>query len=155
MYTKRKIIYSTITILWVAVIFGFSLQSADISSDISRSFLMEILAKLFPRIMESEALLDFAHVLVRKGAHFTEYFILGIMSTNAVRQFYIKHKSIISVLFCMLIACLDETLQLFVPGRDGRVLDVLIDSCGAITGIVIVMLIFELIKKYKKNIKKI
>lgn len=155
MYTNKKWIYTTITILWVAVIFGFSLQPADVSSDISRSFLMDILAKLFPEIMESQSLLNFAHVLVRKGAHLTEYCILGVLSGMAVREYVVRHKVIVNLLFCFAIACMDETLQRFVPGREGRIFDVMIDTCGAILGIAIVWIIVNKIRKSEKFIKKI
>ena len=152
---RKKMIYSTITILWIAIIFGFSTQPAAISSDISRTFLTDILAKLFPRIMESQSLLEFAHILVRKGAHFTEYCILGIVCGMAVKEYGVKHKVIVNLLFCFAIACMDETLQRFVPGREGRIFDVMIDSCGAILGIVMVWLIINKIRKSEKIIKKI
>lgn len=155
MYTNKKWIYTTITIFWVAVIFGFSLQPADVSSDISRSFLMDILAKLFPRIMESDTLLDWAHVLVRKGAHFTEYAILGVLSAIAVKEYVVKYKVLLNLFFCFAIACMDETLQRFVPGREGRIFDVMIDTCGAILGIAIVWIIVNKIRKSEKFIKKI
>ena len=33
---------------------------------------------------------------------------------------------------CAVLAALDEFHQLFVPGRDGKLSDVLIDTCGAV-----------------------
>ena len=36
-----------------------------------------------------------------------------------------------------LIPSIDETIQLFVPGRAGMITDVMIDCCGAATGVVL------------------
>lgn len=151
----KKIICSTITILWVAIIFGFSLQPADVSSNLSGSFLREVLVYLFPSITENAETFHMAHVLLRKCAHFSEYFILGIFSYKAIQQFNFLHKPVINMAFCIFIACMDETLQLFVNGREGRILDVCIDGFGALMGIVLVVLIMKLTSKYEKNIKKI
>lgn len=151
----KKIIYSTVTILWVIVIFGFSLQPADVSSNLSGSFLRDVLVHLFPVIADNEKTMHIAHVLVRKCAHFSEYLILGILSYEAIKQFDFLHKPAINIAFCIFIACMDETLQLFVNGREGRILDVCIDGFGALMGIVLIVLIMKLTSKYEKNIKKI
>ena len=37
----------------------------------------------------------------------------------------------------LLIPSIDETIQLFVPGRAGMITDVMIDCCGAATGVVL------------------
>ena len=76
--------------------------------------------------------------VVRKCAHFTEYMVLGILATHA---FDIKgsHKPvalIATAVFLVLVPSIDETIQLFVPGRSGMVRDVLIDCSGAATGVV-------------------
>ena len=46
-------------------------------------------------------------------------------------------------------ASTDEIHQLFVPGREGKVFDVMIDSCGAFCGIMVSMLTQKLIEKKK------
>ncbi len=50
----------------------------------------------------------------------------------------------------MLVAAMDETIQLFVSGRSGQITDVLLDSVGALVGIAIVLIIRKLIGR-KKN----
>ena len=40
-------------------------------------------------------------------------------------------------MFLLLIPSIDETIQLFVPGRAGMITDVMIDCCGAATGVVL------------------
>ena len=75
-------------------------------------------------------------LIVRKTAHFTEYFILGILSLNCYKD-YCKNKRIIlfSIVFCILYAMLDEFHQTFIPGRVGTIKDVLIDSMGVLCGV--------------------
>ena len=55
---SKKLIYTIITILWIAVIFGFSLQPATVSNNVSGSILTRILAPMFPQIMENKELLS-------------------------------------------------------------------------------------------------
>ena len=48
-------------------------------------------------------------------------------------------------------AATDEFHQLFVPGRSGQVKDVLLDSCGAAVGVLILMLVAALIRFIRKK----
>lgn len=52
-----------------------------------------------------------------------------------------KHKVLISILVCMIYAITDETHQLFVSGRTEQVLDVLIDTIGSLTSILLIKFI--------------
>ena len=77
--------------------------------------------------------------VVRKCAHFTEYMVLGILATHA---FDLEGRRTFDVLlptavFLLLVPSIDETIQLFVPGRAGMITDVMIDCCGAMTGVVL------------------
>ena len=51
------------------------------------------------------------------------------------------------IVFCFLYACSDEIHQLFVPGRSGMFTDVLIDTGGAVTGMLVSMLLMFIIGK--------
>jgi len=70
-----------------------------------------------------------------------EYLILGVLTINALIKNKMAARTAIcaSLLICMLYASSDEFHQLFVPGRAGRVTDVLIDSFGALTGIIVIL----------------
>ena len=75
-------------------------------------------------------------LIVRKFAHFSEYFILGILCIN---YFFRNNKNInYSYLFCILYAISDEIHQIFVPGRSFQFYDIFIDSIGAIFGIYLI-----------------
>ena len=49
-----------------------------------------------------------------------------------------------------LAACVDETIQLFVPGRGPRVTDVLLDSVGVTCGILLLVAGYTIYQKKKK-----
>jgi VanZ family protein len=58
----------------------------------------------------------------------------------------------LTLLICVLYAISDETYQIFVPGRSAQLSDVLIDSVGAVAGIVMYlgfsrMKIIEIIRR--------
>lgn len=83
------------------------------------------------------------HHIIRKGAHFTEYAILGMTVVYAFGERLKKAARIIPVALaiCAIYAATDEFHQTFVEMRVGSVSDVLLDSVGALTGIVIFLLI--------------
>ena len=143
---NKRFIFITITLIWTALIFSFSLQSGEVSGDLSGSVLEALLGFFMPGVLESPEKLELFHLILRKCAHFTEFMILGVLSSIALKYMQIGYKSIIGLGYCVLIASLDETLQLFVSGRAGRVQDVLIDSAGALAGIVLVFICFKFIK---------
>lgn len=148
---NKRFIFITITLIWTSVIFSFSLQSGEVSGDLSGSVLEALLGFFMPGVLESPEKLELFHLILRKCAHFTEFMILGVLSSIALNCMKVGYKSIIGLGYCVIIATLDETLQLFVSGRAGRVQDVLIDSAGALVGIVVVFICF---KVTKCNLKK-
>lgn len=139
--SKRKYLFPILTILWTAMIFSFSLQSGEDSSSISSGLGRWIVQTFLP--FAEDLLLgnwEVVHLLVRKAAHFTEFLILGLLVSGSVSGLVpclrFRHKAI-AWLICVLVASCDETIQLFVGGRAGRVTDVLLDSCGALVGVLI------------------
>ncbi|MFR5886378.1 MAG: VanZ family protein [Anaerostipes hadrus] len=100
-------------------------------------------------MMHAEAV----HTFVRKTAHFTEYAVLGFFTYKAVSCDVLDRKK--AVLTAQLIstgyASTDEIHQMFVPGREGKVFDVMIDSCGAFCGIMVSLITQKLIEKKKGN----
>ena len=124
--------------LWLCLIWGHSLQPAYVSDAESGRFL-EIIAKVFPFLLSSDA----GMFIVRKAAHFTEFLILGVLlcmefsmyEYGALRRFSIPS------LVGLLVAFIDETIQLFVVGRSGEIRDMWIDFAGAALGTLIVLAI--------------
>ncbi len=140
----KKKINLILLIIWMIVIFIMSSYNATDSSSQS-GFIVNILS----RILNINNL-DLSSLIIRKLAHFTEYLILGILATNCLKDYDIKHIFIISLIFCIFYACSDEIHQLFVPGRSGNIIDVTIDSVGALTGTIVYYYLILKNKTFKK-----
>lgn len=136
---NRKLRWLTLlSVFWIAVIFSFSLQSGDESGKLSSGIVAWFVGLFFP---EDFAHIELVHFLVRKAAHFTEYFILGVLLSLTVREAKWKRILLAPWLMGTCVACCDETIQLFSDGRAGQITDVMIDSSGVFTGCVILMLL--------------
>jgi VanZ family protein len=80
-------------------------------------------------------------LMIRKLAHFTEYFVLACLVSRAVFQSVAICQpwswrcagQVIAI--CVAYAASDEFHQTFVPGRVGSPMDVMIDSTGVIAGV--------------------
>ena len=140
-----KILAFLFVIGWMILIFMFSNQPADISSDVSGSFAentINSINKISGKGLsanELERKVESFQVPVRKMGHFLEYLVLGVLVLNLLRMYplTIKQVLILSIVICVLYASSDEIHQIFISGRAGRITDVLIDALGIITGILI------------------
>lgn len=141
----KKHPFLILAILWTIVIFAFSLQSAD-ESLITSNILLDFLANLFPILKDSQYL-DIVILILRKTAHFTEYFILGYFYTKASEE--TNQDKILVVGY--LIPIIDESIQLFSPGRSGQAVDMVIDMAGYLTGLIVFKSFKRLVKIFKKN----
>ena len=117
----------------VAFIWGNSLVPGTGSSGLSLAVAHAVQAVL------DACGLPFAWVtnfLVRKAAHFTEYAVLGFLIMRGARPGTPARRGAIAAVAAalVLVPAVDETIQLFVPGRSGMVADVLLDMCGGATG---------------------
>ena len=131
----------------LAIIWGNSLLSGAESGQVSGGvveFIMELL-----RIPADFS--DIIHLLVRKMAHFTEFaclaalicWYLGMVKEKRV------HQILLAVLLAMAAALVDETIQLFTPDRGPSLVDVWIDTMGAVLGMTAVQLGYHTNKKHK------
>lgn len=143
----------TLTIAVMTFIFFMSHQSRAVSSQTSESFIKFFLS-VFTFIDETKmaSLVDGLQFIVRKGAHFTIYAVLGVSSYSAMLTYSIKPKIqiLISCGFCLLYAISDEIHQLFVL-RGGKLYDVGIDFLGSVVGILIVYIIFKFVDKRRRK----
>ena len=97
---------------------------------------------------------EVSELIVRKVAHFSEYFLLGTLAYLTAWQYCIRAGQYICAGGCAVVAVIDETIQRFVPGRDGNVVDVLIDTFGAVCAIGVILLLIFLIKRRKEKNSK-
>ncbi|MBE6070500.1 MAG: VanZ family protein [Clostridium butyricum] len=141
MGNKRKFIYWILLIGWMSFIAIMSHQPADISDSQS----MGIIARIEEIGLDLNMIFgDRTNFMLRKFAHFLEYMILAIFMSNVMNIYFDRKKSIIVTMsLVFLYACSDEIHQLFVEGREGAVRDVLIDTAGGITTIII-KLVYEM-----------
>lgn len=136
-------------------IFTLSSDTAEISSRKSNIIIVKMTESFIRRDLnkkEEDYYVKKFVKLVRKSAHFTLYFLLGLsMISLSIEYIPLSNKSILTVIFLVfLYACSDEIHQLFIPGRSGEILDVLIDTIGGITSIVL----YTKIRRGKNEQKK-
>ena len=142
----KKKFWLLICLALIVVIWMNSSIQGDISNQISEH-LTEILVNLFH--IETDFLS--VHVFVRKSAHFIEYALLGGMSVSLLTYYFKKKGIVLAILLCALIASADELIQYYTPNRNGQMNDVILDICGAICGILIILTIKKIRCLFKAN----
>jgi VanZ family protein len=135
--------------LWMAVIFTLSHMPGPQSAETSRlvEFLLEQLG-----IDLSEVFGKHAVYVVRKTAHFTEYFILALLVRRALSDQESPRRQFLAWTFAFAFACSDEFHQLFIPRRTGTPVDVLIDGAGAGLALAVAGLFMVLFRRRKKAV---
>ena len=89
--------------------------------------------------------------VVRKLAHFTEFMFLAIIFSYYFKSINIKNPYLITMIYGLIVAIIDEAIQTFIPGRAGLIIDVLIDFSGVITGVLVVFIISKIRLKHINN----
>ena len=124
-FSVRRALWLVALLCWVGFVWGHSLVPGEASDADSMAYVAR-LSPLFGALGVTGAhLMD---VIVRKSGHFLEYAVLGVIADGAPSR-------VASVLICVVVPCVDETIQLFVPGRSGMVTDVCLDMFGCAVGL--------------------
>ena len=173
-------IFFTLTVIWMVIIFIFSSQPSDMSSNTSGFFTNLVLDIFVPDYdnydsIKQQEVYETTSFIIRKCAHFAEYAILScfafvtILTRKCLQKTdgYIfantkqahadiyracRFKSIVlAVIFSILYAATDELHQGFVDGRVPAPMDVLIDGAGALFGALFITLIIS--RYYRKKYK--
>lgn len=151
----KRIIFSILIIINCTAIFYFSHQVADDSSKQS-SRVVELISNIIPFINNMEepdkTILkeEILTPIIRKTAHFSIYAMLGLLTMNFMLTIENKKmckRAIIALTFCFIYSITDEFHQIFIPGRSGKITDVLIDTSGAIVGILFTIVVTMTIRK--------
>ena len=163
-YTKELLKYKDkvliiLAIIWMGVIFMFSAQVSDESKSSSNKVTSAVVNTVISIKKENiseekrQKIIEDKTFIVRKSAHFTEYFILGL-----ILILYLQTKEklttkyiILAIIFCVLYATSDEIHQLFVDGRSCKIIDILIDTCGSSLAIIGFTSIYKLTTNLKKQ----
>ena len=151
---SKKSKYIILTIIWMGFIFCMSNQPANISKELSQNIenLLNhtpIIGNLLSDVLNSPN----SQFIVRKSAHIILFCFLSILCFVVIYELKrnVKISTLASFSITFVYACMDEIHQLFIPGRSGKINDVLIDSIGVIMGLIFINLIFMLNNKIKKS----
>lgn len=132
--------YWGVVIAWMAVISLFSTEPFSASN--TNRYLDPILRYFFPHITAAQFV--FWHYIVRKSAHFTEFFVLGALAYWASRRGRLPRWRATWMLralgLAVVYALVDEAHQAFVPNRTPSLYDSGIDSLGAAASQIIIYL---------------
>ena len=136
----------------IMFIWGNSLLPGEISGAFSQH-LLDFLVKLFSIPTQSPS---GGHGLLRKLAHFGEFCCLGLLLSWLLRMLREKDWTHFAIPLSagIAVACIDETIQHFVPDRGPGLRDVLIDTLGVCTGIILIWAFLLLRQKKKQKMKK-
>ena len=128
---RRELNYWLPPIVWAAVIL---IASTDLFSSSNTSGVLQRIAVTIFGHRFAPAFAKTLNRFIRKGAHLTEYGILGALTFRALRgerRSWKPRWAIGAIVFATVIASLDEIHQSFVPSRTGTWHDALLDVAGA------------------------
>ena len=141
---KLLLLLISLTLLFI---WSNSAMSREVSSGMSNG-LLELLRPVLAFVgIEPES-----DHLLRKLAHFCEFFALGF----ELRLYFLLKgkKRTMDIFSCAFLsfaaATIDETIQFF-SGRDSKFMDVLLDFSGAVTAIVFISIACYVHKKLKEK----
>lgn len=142
------IIFSALVLTIIVLICFFTSQDGVLTNVTSGKIVL-LIENIASKLCNSDNrnILQYSklNLFIRKTAHFMEYMLLGASVCVLLSLLFKRIKVVLtaSLGICLLIASLDEIRQLFVPGRNAQLKDVLLDMAGAAAGIIIVQVLFE------------
>lgn len=159
---KKRIIYGILAAVWMAVIFLYSSQNGTESSNSSEGVAKVVLLLLVKAGILTNTDLpaqEFIRMegMIRTAAHFSEYFIFGMILQRFYRYFFLEKRFmefLAPVLTGALYAITDEVHQYFVPGRAMQLSDWMVDTAGVLCGVVLFTLIFNSKSRTQKKTGK-
>ena len=153
-----RILLTVLTVALMVQIFCFSMETAERSDATSRKYAEQVISLLHPDYErypedQQQVLLNEVQHVVRKLAHFTEYAALGLLMTLCLMSWFGRRQRTGFAAWAggTFYACTDELHQLLTDGRSGQWTDVLIDSSGVLTGVLLVRLVIHLMRLRKKR----
>lgn len=151
-----RVIFTSLTLVWMLVIFAFSAQDAGNSTGTSSGFsssIVRFVVRDFDTwsVDRQQDLIEKMALPVRKCAHATEYAVLGFLWYGLLASYGVsgRRRFFTAIIASVLYAATDEFHQLFVPGRSGQILDVLIDSLGVCVGCMLALGMYSFINRRK------
>ena len=136
--------YGLLAAGWICVLFFFSGQSGADSGSLS----LKLTKFLFGPLIRRGAELQTLHHIVRKLAHMGVFAVEGFFLASALLRAVNRKKALlISLAVCVMLAVANELHQLTAVARSCSPVDMLIDSAGAVLGILFAALIHWLMQR--------
>ncbi|MDF2653166.1 MAG: VanZ-like protein, partial [Paenibacillus sp.] len=164
---KKFLLYVLPILIWVGVIFGFSSQThkeQDLRPWIKKEISDKTVKQYFSGksfnygtqkiSLKTSSASGFVEFFIRKFAHLFIYSILGMLIARlfkALTRWRLGWNYLISVLLCGAYAATDEFHQGFVQGRTARPADVVLDTVGAMLGILLYLSISQIFKQFARK----
>lgn len=148
--TLKIIVSWLMVIATMLIIYSFSGETAQESTETSGGIIEAILKLFLPNEKVTVDLIAKLQHPIRKLAHFSIFALLGFTLANAFKiTFKIKNifNYLLSLASIIIYASTDELHQGFVDGRGPSFKDVLIDSFGGLTGILLFALMLFIFNK--------
>lgn len=140
----KKFVLTTLTALWMGVIFWFSSKPALESSSMSNNIIDNTIIKICQIVnddLNDKQIANIRKIVsrpVRKLGHFIVYFILGLLVVSMLKSYGIKNIIIVASIICFIYAFSDEIHQLFVDGRSCEMLDVILDTFSSMFSMMLI-----------------
>ena len=142
-----RVLFTVALIGCIWFIFSNSLQIAGVSEG-SSGRVLGLMQGVLRRLGLPGAADRLTMHIVRKLAHFCEYALEGFLLMLCLRVYtrhFFKHVSW-PILFGLLTALTDETIQIFSPGRSSQVTDVWLDFSGVLCGLLVGLFLLALVR---------
>lgn len=151
-FMKAKLLW-VIAITFNLIIWIHSLLPGDVSSSESSIFAytLDQVLKLFHIDLEYQLV----HLITRKIAHFTFFFILSLLWIHIYKNHFSKiYLYMMTWIHTLMSAFIDEGIQYFTPGRVASITDVIIDFSGAVLASLLFLLVRNSLNHKKIEVKQ-
>jgi len=148
--SPRSVLITLLRAWWPALVWAimiFFLSTDAFSSEHTSRIIEPLLRWLYPAI--SSDTLYWIHHLIRKGAHFVEYFIFGLLLYRGVRVMQGARTgwrwswALTAWMIAIVYSALDEIHQIFVPSRGPSLWDSMLDSAAALAALLLLFLLYR------------
>ena len=151
-----KVIKWALVLICMIQIFLFSADPAYQSDQKSNGVIIWIAEKIVGHTLnetERENKINQFALVVRKSAHISIYWLLGLLVLSLLKEYKPIDWKIMLKAFALsfLYACSDEIHQLYVPGRSGSIIDIGIDSIGIYLGVLSYYYFYKLRRKHEQE----